>query len=549
MKKAKAKTRSAPKETNIYFNADNTSYPSVPRCVKKLGWVLTQGISKNLIFWCDNNVGVEFCLSMQPWQFVNHFPGTFSISRKIELYRNYERIKKYFPDEYNFHPMSFVLPSQGSDLQRYMSSVSQKKRAFIVKPDLGAKGQGIFLIMDPDKALEYSGSAIAQQYIPPCLINGLKFDFRIYALITSIDPLKIYIYEEGMARFCTEPYEAPKPGNLSKVFCHLTNYSVNRKNDNFHQPQSSKNTENANKRSYSSVMKELAGLGHDVESLQAEIDKVIVLTILAVQPFIAHNYKASIKIEDGRSRCFEILGFDIMIDKHLKPWLLEVNHSPSFLCESPFDKELKDGVITEALKVMNFDPNFKKKILKNEKLKTKQRINGYPLEIAPIVVYDPVKEEEIASTQTKWRKIFPCTDSFTQTIYDDVFEQNSSLPIEGTDETAATRHRREAIQNHLKEIEAKQQALANKPKKVFITRPMSPPPKTAEKKTPRSVFLLREANLSRIKKEAARRQYDKPPSDFDFVIDQPLPISKIQPPLLRKPQIQSKVVTIELPNL
>jgi len=43
----------------------------------------------------------------------------------------------------------------------------------------------------------------------PYLLNELKFDLRIYALIVSIDPLRIYMYKEGMARFATQPYIKP----------------------------------------------------------------------------------------------------------------------------------------------------------------------------------------------------------------------------------------------------------------------------------------------------------------------------------------------------
>ena len=51
--------------------------------------------------------------------------------------------------------------------------------------------------------------------------------------------------------------------------------------------------------------------------------------------------------------CFEILGLDIMLNSQAKPFLLEVNHSPSFNSDSPLDKEIKKKVIYDSLVLMN----------------------------------------------------------------------------------------------------------------------------------------------------------------------------------------------------
>jgi hypothetical protein len=65
----------------------------------------------------------------------------------------------------------------------------------------------------------------------PLLIDGHKFDLRVYELITSVDPLKVYVYNEGLVRFASEPYNH----DFNKVgkFSHLTNYSNNKKSENF----------------------------------------------------------------------------------------------------------------------------------------------------------------------------------------------------------------------------------------------------------------------------------------------------------------------------
>ncbi len=67
----------------------------------------------------------------------------------------------------------------------------------------------------------------------PLLIDGLKFDLRIYVLIAGIDPLRIFVFDEGLARFCTEKYETPKSDNLDNKFMHLTNYAINKLSPDF----------------------------------------------------------------------------------------------------------------------------------------------------------------------------------------------------------------------------------------------------------------------------------------------------------------------------
>ena len=101
---------------------------------------------------------------------------------------------------------------------------------YIVKPESGCQGRGIFLTNSVED-LQPDDHYVVQQYIKkPMIIDDLKFDCRLYVMLFSVDPLRIYLFKEGMARFSTEPYKTPNKKNMSNMYMHLTNYSINCRN-------------------------------------------------------------------------------------------------------------------------------------------------------------------------------------------------------------------------------------------------------------------------------------------------------------------------------
>ena len=88
----------------------------------------------------------------------------------------------------------------------------------------------------------------------PYLIDGLKFDLRVYALIYGVDPLRVFVFQEGLARFATEEYVGPTNANLDNLFMHLTNYAINKNSENFVFNEDQDDDSSGHKRSLTAVL-------------------------------------------------------------------------------------------------------------------------------------------------------------------------------------------------------------------------------------------------------------------------------------------------------
>ncbi|XP_006890807.1 PREDICTED: tubulin polyglutamylase TTLL11 [Elephantulus edwardii] len=304
---------------------------------------------------------------------VNKFPGMTEMVRKVTLSRAVRIMQDLFPEEYNFYPRSWILPDEFQLFVAQVRMVKDEdpswKPTFIVKPDGGCQGDGIYLIKDPND-IRLAGTlqsrpAVVQEYIcKPLLIDKLKFDIRLYVLLKSLDPLEIYIAKDGLSRFCTEPYQEPSPKNLHHIFMHLTNYSLNIHSGNFVHSDS---VNTGSKRTFSSVLCRLSSKGVDIKKVWSDIISLVIKTVIALTPELKVFYQSDIPAGRPGPTCFQILGFDILLMKNLKPILLEVNANPSMRIEheqelspgvfenvpSVVDEEVKVAVIRDTLRLMD----------------------------------------------------------------------------------------------------------------------------------------------------------------------------------------------------
>lgn len=90
-------------------------------------------------------------------------------------------------------------------------------------------------------------------------------------------------------------------------------------------------------------------MGIDLDLLWSRIYDVIIKTLLCSENYIVTAMKKS---RVHRTNCFEMLGFDILIDSDLKPWLIEVNLSSSMATESPLDLKIKSNLMCDTLNLI-----------------------------------------------------------------------------------------------------------------------------------------------------------------------------------------------------
>lgn len=111
-------------------------------------------------------------------------------------------------------------------------------------------------------------------------------------------------------------------------------------------------------------MKILYQEGADADKILDEIKDIIVKTLIVGQPYMSHIYRSCQPDDYDNSMCYQILGFDIMIDRNFKPWLIEVNQSPSFATDSPLDHEIKKQVLRDAFKLLNVNQERRQKFIR-----------------------------------------------------------------------------------------------------------------------------------------------------------------------------------------
>ncbi|NXK55035.1 TTLL5 polyglutamylase, partial [Chauna torquata] len=300
------------------------------------------------LMWTGSHLKPYLLRSLTDIQKVNHFPRSYELTRKDRLYKNVSRMQLAHGFK-TFHilPQTFILPAEYQD---FCNTYSKDRGPWIVKPVASSRGRGGYLINNPNQIVLEDNILVSRYISNPLLIDDFKFDVRLYVLVTSYDPLVIYLYEEGLARFATVRYDQASK-NIKNQFMHLTNYSVNKKSGDYVSCDDPEVEDYGNKWSMSAMLRYLKQEGRDTAALMANVEDLIIKTVVSAELAIATACKTFLS---HRGSCFELYGFDVLIDDTLKPWLLEVNLSPSLACDAPLDLKIKASMLSDMFTLVGF---------------------------------------------------------------------------------------------------------------------------------------------------------------------------------------------------
>jgi len=201
---------------------------------------------------------------------------------------------------------------------------------WIIKPSFSSRGIGVRCFKTIKEAFlksKHIQAKIIQKYIEnPFLLKlsisnnrteSRKFDIRQWVLVTSFNPLEVYMFRSCYLRICSHEYSLD---NLKDECSHITNYAVQKKNGKTEElvmslPQFLAYLKQ-NEYKYSFILKSSDTIWE--EKIWPAMKKITVGTLLSVSEVIEHN-----------PNCFELYGFDFLLDSNFHPWLLEVNLSPA----------------------------------------------------------------------------------------------------------------------------------------------------------------------------------------------------------------------------
>lgn len=222
-------------------------------------------------------------------------------------------------------PETFILPQQRDALADFAAR-HKPNLIMIAKPSQGTGGQGITITGDVGALIDRTAIVVQRYLARPYLVDGRKGHARIYGLVCSAQPLRAYLYTEGIIRFAPERYDA-RPDQWGNNAMHVTNTALHRGHKALTISTDPSQENVGNIWSLTALLRRMTENGLDGDATLGKITKLVewFVRMLASEGLFTRQ------AQSGPARAFmpKLFGLDVLIDDSGDPWLLEMQVKPA----------------------------------------------------------------------------------------------------------------------------------------------------------------------------------------------------------------------------
>ena len=327
--------------------------------LKRLGMKLNSKMSVDNLYMTTYSIYRKFKKNINnvvnnKYQKINRFYNYNEYVSKSLLYINYKPFHDKFPDDYNYMLETYSYPKEKQEIIEKFSKYSLKNDndVWMIKPTMGSLGLKISILTNYSD-IKLKNYLITKYLYNPHLIKGYKYDLRFHGLVSTIKPLKLYLYNEGLVRLASEKYNFSVSDPHNK-YSFLTNLFINKKNKKqFIYPKNMKNMEDSNLWNLDTFQKYCARNNINYEKLYSEVGDIFIKMMITVREKIIDNIE---KTNLQYSNFYHLIGFDIILDENLKPYLLETNRRCGFRNDNDAEKYYTYNIIADTLNIIGLRP-------------------------------------------------------------------------------------------------------------------------------------------------------------------------------------------------